>query len=134
LQRYVSARNIKNLIYINSIVLPKLGEEHVPDSSMLDLARKILCDKFRAQEFVEHIGLLINEMDKKHFERVNFKSSIEFVNMLNSYIVHLNNKGFSATDINIGKYEIILCTAWFCALPSGDWKSLNFQVFKSLYL
>jgi DNA helicase-2/ATP-dependent DNA helicase PcrA len=45
-------------------------------------------------------------LDKKHFERVNLKSSIEFVNMLNSYIVHLNNKGFSATDINIGKYEI----------------------------
>ncbi|HEY8513159.1 MAG TPA: 3'-5' exonuclease [Cyclobacteriaceae bacterium] len=89
--------------YISN-VLPELGETQIPEMGMEDLARELLEHKVNFQTFLQQVFALMNN-DAGLGERVRFKSSLEFVNLLNRYFVYLENHWLRARDIRIG-------TAW----------------------
>jgi DNA helicase II / ATP-dependent DNA helicase PcrA len=88
--------------YISN-VLPELGEEHIPEMGMEELAADLLENKYKFQTFFQQVSLLLDEHDPAFIERIRFKSSFEFLNKLNQYLIHIENNYFSYTELQVGK-------------------------------
>ncbi len=87
--------------YISN-VLPELGEEHIPEMGMEELATDLLEDKYKFQSFFEQVSALLDQPDVSFIERIKFKSTFEFLSKLNQYIIHLENNYFTFTELKIG--------------------------------
>ncbi|HRG80411.1 MAG TPA: AAA family ATPase, partial [Cyclobacteriaceae bacterium] len=87
--------------YISN-VLPELGEEQIPEMGMEELAHEVLEDKFKFQTFFDQVSSLLEKPDDKSIERIQFKSTFEFLSKLNQYIVHLENNFFTFTELRVG--------------------------------
>lgn len=86
--------------YISS-VLPELGEEHVPETGMDELAQDLLGPHVRFQTFFQQVYALLDRKDEKFVERIRFKSSFEFLSKLNQYLIHVENNYFQAEEIRV---------------------------------
>jgi DNA helicase-2/ATP-dependent DNA helicase PcrA len=88
--------------YISN-VLPELGEEHIPEMGMEELAADLLENKYKFQTFFQQVTLLLDEHDPAFIERIRFKSSFEFLSELNQYLIHIENNYFSYNELRVGK-------------------------------
>ncbi|GAL85574.1 hypothetical protein Hsw_2837 [Sporocytophaga myxococcoides] len=88
--------------YISN-VLPELGEEHIPEMVMEELASDLLEKKYKFQSFFEQVSSLLDAHDPYFIERIKFKSSFEFLSKLNQYLLHVENNYFKSTDLKIGQ-------------------------------
>jgi DNA helicase II / ATP-dependent DNA helicase PcrA len=88
--------------YISN-VLPELGEEHIPELGMEELAADLLEKKYKFQTFFGQVSTLLEAHDEAFIERIKFKSSFEFLSKLNQYLLHVENNYFKATDLRIGQ-------------------------------
>jgi DNA helicase-2/ATP-dependent DNA helicase PcrA len=88
--------------YISN-VLPELGESHIPEMGMEELAAEVLENKFRFQTFFEQVSVLLNKPQDSFIERIRFKSNFEFLSKLNQYLIHIENNFFEAIELRIGK-------------------------------
>jgi DNA helicase-2/ATP-dependent DNA helicase PcrA len=86
--------------YISN-VLPELGEEHIPEIGMEDLASEMLEHKYQFQTFFEQVTLLLEEPDPAFIERIGAKASFEFLSKLNQYLIHIENYYFTFTELRI---------------------------------
>lgn len=86
--------------YISN-VLPELGEEYIPETGMEDLANELLENKFPFQTFFEQVASLLEHPHPDFIERIQFKSSFEFVRQLNKYFIHLENNSFKQMDLKV---------------------------------
>ncbi|WP_187774839.1 HelD family protein [Pedobacter sp. BS3] len=91
--------------YISN-VLPELGEENIPEKTIVELINDFLEYQYVVQSLFAQVSFLLNTENKSFAERVNFKSSEAFVKKLDEYIAYLNSNYFTAKDIKIGKYII----------------------------
>ena len=91
--------------YISN-VLPELGEEQIPEMGMEELATEVLEDKFKFQTFFQQVSCLLEKPDPKFIERIQFKSTFEFLSKLNQYIIHLENNFFTFTELRVGKVVV----------------------------
>lgn len=88
--------------YISN-VLPELGEEHIPEAGIEDLANELLENKVPFQTFFEQVASLLEQPDEKYIERIRFKASFEFLSTLNRYLIHIENNYFDFTELKVGK-------------------------------
>ena len=88
--------------YISN-VLPELGEEHIPEMGMEELAADLLEKKYRFQTFFEQVSALLDAHDPAFIERIQFKSSFDFLSKLNQYLLHVENNYFKSVDLRIGQ-------------------------------
>lgn len=88
--------------YISN-VLPELGEEHIPETGMEDLASELLENKIPFQTFFEQVALLLEQHDKHYIDRIKFKASFDFLSALNRYLIHIENNYFDFTELKVGK-------------------------------
>jgi len=86
--------------YISN-VLPELGEEHIPETGMEDLATELLEKKFLFQTFFQQVASLLEHPHAEFIARIQFKSSFEFVRQLNKYFIHLENTSFTHTELKV---------------------------------
>jgi DNA helicase-2/ATP-dependent DNA helicase PcrA len=86
--------------YISN-VLPELGEEHIPEVGMDELAVDLLENKFRFQTFFQQVYTLLDKPDEGFVQRIRFKSSFEFLAKLNQYLIHVENNYFQAEEIRV---------------------------------
>ncbi|HZY82893.1 MAG TPA: 3'-5' exonuclease [Cyclobacteriaceae bacterium] len=86
--------------YISN-VLPELGEEHIPEIGMDELATELLENKFRFQTFFQQVYTLLERPDDRFVERMRFKSSFEFLSKLNQYLIHVENNYFQPEEIRV---------------------------------
>lgn len=89
-----------------SQVLPELGEENVPETSMGLLADELLDRRYIFQRLSEQVGIMLENKDATFAQRVNYKSGFEFLRQLNEYIVYLNNHLFKAAAIAVSRFVI----------------------------
>jgi DNA helicase-2/ATP-dependent DNA helicase PcrA len=87
--------------YISN-VLPELGEEQIPEMVMEELAMEVLENKFRFQSFFEQVAALLEKHEVRFIERIQFKSSFEFLAKLNQYLIHLENNFFVPVELRVG--------------------------------
>ncbi len=88
--------------YISN-VLPELGEEHIPETGMEDIANELLENKVQFQTFFEQVALLLEQHDAQYIERIKFKASFDFLSTLNKYLIHIENNYFDFTELKVGK-------------------------------
>jgi DNA helicase-2/ATP-dependent DNA helicase PcrA len=86
--------------YISN-VLPELGEEHIPEMGMEELATEVLENKFEFQTFFQQVSVLLENSNPAYVERIQFKSSFEFLSLLNKFMIHVENHYFNATELRI---------------------------------
>lgn len=86
--------------YISS-VLPELGEEHIPELAMDELAADLLGNQFRFQTFFQQVNKLLDQRDESFIRRIQFKSSVEFLSKLNRFFIHVGNHYFDAKEIRV---------------------------------
>ncbi|NOT75769.1 MAG: AAA family ATPase [Cyclobacteriaceae bacterium] len=92
--------------YISS-VLPELGEDHIPETVMEDLAGELLEYKYPFQTFFQQVSLLLENPDEKFVERIRYKSSYDFLVNLNKHLLYIENKYFVAGDLRVGNFMVL---------------------------
>lgn len=88
--------------YISN-VLPELGEEQIPEMVIEELAAEVLEHKFHFQTFFDQVSHLLEQNDKAFIDRIQFKSTFEFLGKLNQYMIHIENNFFVAEELRVGK-------------------------------
>jgi DNA helicase-2/ATP-dependent DNA helicase PcrA len=88
--------------YISN-VLPELGEEHIPERGMEDLAKDLLEKKYTFQTFFDQVSILLEEKDEAFIERIRVKSSVDFLGKLNQYLLYIENTYFTASPLLVGQ-------------------------------
>lgn len=87
--------------YISN-VLPELGEEHIPELVMEELAADLLENRYRFQTFFEQVSALLEQHDPAFIERIRFKSSFDFLSQLNQFLLHMENSYLRFQDLRVG--------------------------------
>ena len=105
----ISARQVliisPNKVFADYIsnVLPELGEEHIPELVMEELAADLLDHQYSFQTFFEQVSVLLDQPDAGFIERIRFKSSFEFLSQLNQYLLHVENNYFTVRELRVGQ-------------------------------
>lgn len=86
--------------YISN-VLPELGEETVPESSMEELLSGVLDRKYKYQTFFEQVAELLGKPTPGFIDRIRYKSTLEFASRIDSFILHIENTYFRPVDVKI---------------------------------
>ena len=92
--------------YISN-VLPELGEETVPEISMEQILSGILDNKYKFRSFFEQVDELLGKPTAGFTERIRYKTSFDFISMLDKFILHIENTYFRAADVQLTKYITI---------------------------
>ena len=92
--------------YISN-VLPELGEESVPETSMEQILSGILENKYKYQNFFEQVTELLGKTTQSFIERIKYKSSFEFISQLDKFILYMENNCFKATDVKLTRHITI---------------------------
>jgi DNA helicase-2/ATP-dependent DNA helicase PcrA len=112
LYRYRDTIAAKDLLIISpnkvfadyiSNVLPELGEEHIPEMGMEELAADLLEHKYSFQTFFDQVSALLEKPDPAFIERIRVKSSFEFLSQLNRYLIHVENNYFTISELRVGQ-------------------------------
>ena len=93
--------------YISN-VLPELGEEHIPELGMEELAADLLENCYQFQTFFEQVSALLENPDSAFVERIRFKSSGDFLSQLNKYLLHVENNYFTGSELRLGRLVVPL--------------------------
>lgn len=93
--------------YISN-VLPELGEEHIPELGMEELAADLLEYRYPFQTFFEQVAALLDNPAPAFIERIRFKSSGEFLSQLNKYLLHVENNYFAGQELRLGRLLVPL--------------------------
>ena len=103
-REYLSAENVvvisPNKVFADYIsnVLPELGEEPIIQLDLEDIAREQLDKQMDFEKYSEQVSELLDAPDENKTERIKFKSSLEFVSLINNYISYIDSNYFNATD------------------------------------
>ena len=94
-----------NQVFANYIsnVLPELGEEHLPELGMDELAADLLENRYPFQTFFEQVSALLERPAPALVARIRFKSSFEFLGQLNQYLLHIENNYLTVTELRVGR-------------------------------
>ena len=92
--------------YISN-VLPELGEETVPETSMEQILSGILDNKYKYRNFFEQVTELLDKPAPDFIERIRYKASFEFISRLDKFILHVENTYFKATDVQLTRHVTI---------------------------
>ncbi|MFA6767626.1 MAG: 3'-5' exonuclease [Parabacteroides sp.] len=88
--------------YISN-VLPELGEVSVPEMSMEQILSGILENRYKFQNFFEQINELLGKPASDFIDRIQYKASIEFISLLDKFILHIEKTYFKAVDVKLTK-------------------------------
>ena len=88
--------------YISN-VLPELGEETVPETSMEQILSGVLDNKYKYQNFFEQVTELLEKPTPNFIERIKYKSSFDFISRLDKFILYIENNYFRAVDVKLTK-------------------------------
>ena len=86
--------------YISN-VLPELGEETVPETSMEQILSEVLNHKYKYLSFFEQVNELLTKPTPDFIERIEYKSSFDFIASLDRFILHIENHYFKAEDVKL---------------------------------
>jgi len=95
----LSPNKILRITSVN--VLPELGEEQIPEMEMEELAAALLEKKYSFQTFFQQVAALLERPHAEFIARLKFKSTFEFVKLLNKYLIHLENTSLTHVELKV---------------------------------
>ena len=109
----ISSKDILNISphkvfsdYISN-VLPELGEETVPETSMEQILSGVLEHKYKYQTYFGLVNELLEKPSSSLIDRIAYKASFGFISELDKFILHIENTYFKAADVKLTKYITI---------------------------
>lgn len=102
--------------YISNVI-PELGEEPICESGFSEIAKDILKDTL----FFEPEKNPLENSDEQWKKRVQFKSTMEFLHLMEEYRSNMGNRVFKAKDYFCGKHRV-----------SAEWITNRFHFYKKL--
>lgn len=115
LYKYKDRLSAENIVVISpnkvfadyiSNVLPELGEEPITEVGFEDIAAEQLNNALEFERFAEQVESLLEEEDEKKVERIRFKSSFEFLALVDEYLQYVDENYFNPQDYTFGKVTI----------------------------
>lgn len=115
LYRYKGTLTSNNILIISpnkvfgnyiSNVLPELGEENILEMSFDDIATRMVGKQYKYQSFFQEVESLLEDENDEMIERIRFKSSNRFVELLQAYLEYAENEYFQPTDLKLGTVSI----------------------------
>lgn len=115
LYRFKETLNSKDILIISpnrvfadyiSNVLPELGEESVAEIQMETMADEILDNQYDFQTFFEQSSELLEDSDVDLRHRIQFKSSPEFLKILDNYADSIKKDLFIGRDTWIARHLV----------------------------
>lgn len=109
-QGNISSRDIliisPNKVFADYIsnVLPELGEETVPETSMEQILSEMLNHKYKYQSFFEQVKELLTKPAPGFIDRIEYKATFDFIASLDRFILHIENHYFRAEDVKLTKH------------------------------
>lgn len=92
--------------YISN-VLPELGEETVPETSMEQILSGVLEHKYKYQTYFGLVNELLEKPSSSLIDRIAYKASFDFISELDKFILHIESTYFKAADVKLTKYITI---------------------------
>ena len=92
--------------YISN-VLPELGKETVPETSMEQILSGVLEHKYKYQTYFGLVNELLEKPSSSLINRIAYKASFGFISELDKFILHIENTYFKAADVKLTKYITI---------------------------
>lgn len=92
--------------YISN-VLPELGEETVPETSMEQILSGVLEHKYKYQTYFGLVNELLEKPSSSLIDRIAYKASFGFISELDKFILHIENTYFKTADVKLTKYITI---------------------------
>ena len=92
--------------YISN-VLPELGEETVPETSMEQILSGVLEHKYKYQTYFGLVNELLEKPSSSLIDRIAYKASFDFNSELDKFILHTENTYFKAAAVKLTKYITI---------------------------
>ena len=92
--------------YISN-VLPELGEETVPETSMEQILSGVLEHKYKYQTYFGLVNELLEKPSSSLIYIIAYKASFGFISELDKFILHIENTYFKAADVKLTKYITI---------------------------
>jgi len=89
--------------YISN-VLPELGEETVPETSMEQILSEVLDHKYKYQSFFEQVNELLTKPTPGFIDRIEYKATFDFIASLDRFILHIESHYFQAEDVKLTKH------------------------------
>ena len=93
-------------VYISN-VLPELGEETVPETSMEQILSGVLEHKYKYQTYFGLVNELLEKPSSSLINRIAYKASFGVISELDKFILHIENTYFKAADVKLTKYITI---------------------------
>lgn len=91
--------------YISN-VLPELGEEKIEECGFEELMLKALDNKYKIQTFFEQVAEILDKEEKDFIERIRFKSTFEFIQQMDKYLLYIERNAFRPVDIKVGRIPV----------------------------
>lgn len=101
---YLPQQSVSDYI---SNVLPELGEETVPETSMEQILSGVLEHKYKYQTYFGLVNELLEKPSSSLINRIAYKASFGFISELDKFILHIENTYFKAADVKLTKYITI---------------------------
>jgi DNA helicase-2/ATP-dependent DNA helicase PcrA len=92
--------------YISN-VLPELGEETVPETSMEEILSGVLDHKYKYQTIFQQVKELLGKPQPGFIDRIRYKASTDFITQLDAFIIHIENRWFTPADVRLTNGFII---------------------------
>ena len=67
---------------------------------------KILDNKYKIQTFFDQVAEILDKEEEDFIERIRFKSTTEFIQQMDKYILYLEQNAFRPTDLKAGRIPI----------------------------
>jgi len=88
--------------YISN-VLPELGEETVPETTLEQILSDILENKYKYQNFFDQVNELLGKYPSGFIERMQYKTTFDFITQLDRFVLYVENTYFRAKDVKLTK-------------------------------
>lgn len=86
--------------YISN-VLPELGEQTVPETSMEQLLSGVLENKYKYHTFFDQVSELLGKPAPGFVDRIRYKATFEFISLLDKFLLYIENNYFRPFDVKI---------------------------------
>lgn len=86
-----------------SAILPELGEETVPETSMEQLLSGILDNTYKFRSFFSQVEELLTRPAPDFIDRIRYKASFECISELDRFILFIENHYFRAADVRLNR-------------------------------
>ena len=97
---------------------PNWEKKKIEECGFEELMLKILDNKYKIQTFFDQVAEILDKEEENFIERIRFKSTTEFIQQMDKYILYLEQNAFRPTDLKSRTYP------YPCRVPEKTFRGM----------